>query len=170
MRSIVASVGAGQQVRRKVLIIAAGPEAARSFLSSRKEVKSLAPIRQVDCGGENAGSSPTWSGSRVDQQELPSRLSRRSLCVVWRMILTSGPYCLGPGLRVTSTRACRSKVGRSERRLASRIREEGGVTRRRSPMLVRAPLFISEGVVYQHPSPRGALEPSSYPGPSILGP
>ena len=51
MRSILASVGAGQQVRRKEMIITAGPEAARSFLSSGKG-KSLAPIRQVDHGGE----------------------------------------------------------------------------------------------------------------------
>ena len=90
VRSIFANGGAGQQVRRKEMIITAGPEAARSFLSSGKEGKSLAPIRQVDTGGEIAGLSPTWPGSRP--QKLPSQLSRRSRCVVTRMILTSGPY------------------------------------------------------------------------------
>ena len=62
-RSIVASVRAGQPVRRRKMIITAGPEAARSFLSSGKEGKSLAPIQQVDRGGEIAGPLPTWSGS-----------------------------------------------------------------------------------------------------------
>ena len=46
------------------MIITAGPEAARSFLSSGKEGKSLAPVRQVDRGGEIAGPPPTWPGSR----------------------------------------------------------------------------------------------------------
>ena len=90
VRSIVASVGAGQQVRRKEMIITAGPEVAQSFLSNGKEGKSLAPIRQVDRGGEIAGLPPTWPGSRP--KELPSRLSRRSHCVMWRMILTSGAH------------------------------------------------------------------------------
>ena len=63
-RNIVASVRAAQPVRRKEMIITAGPEAARSFLSSGKEGKSLAPIRQVDRGGEIAGPLPTWPGSR----------------------------------------------------------------------------------------------------------
>ena len=45
------------------MIITAGPEAARSLLSSGKEGKSLAPIRQVDRGGEIAGLPPTWPGS-----------------------------------------------------------------------------------------------------------
>ena len=62
-KSIVASIRAGQPVRRKEMIITAGPEAARSFLSSGKEGKSLAPIRQVDRGGEIAGPLPTWPGS-----------------------------------------------------------------------------------------------------------
>ena len=33
-------------------------------LSSGKEGKSLAPIREVDRGGEIAGPLPTWPGSR----------------------------------------------------------------------------------------------------------
>ena len=64
MRSIVASVRSGQPVRRKEMIITAGPEAAQSFLSSGKEGKSLAPILQVDCGGEIASPLPSWPGSR----------------------------------------------------------------------------------------------------------
>ena len=63
VRSIVASVRAGQQVRRKEMIITAGPEVARSFLRSGKEGKSLAPIRQVDRGGEIAGLPTSWPGS-----------------------------------------------------------------------------------------------------------
>ena len=85
VRSIVARVGAGQQVRRKEMIITAGPEAAQSFLSSRKEGKSLAPIRQVDHGGEIAGPSPTWPGSLVDQPSTGTSLStfsKISLCRV----------------------------------------------------------------------------------------
>ena len=57
VRSIVTSVGAGQLVRRKEMIITAGPKAARSLLSSRKEGKSLAPIGQVDRGGGIASPS-----------------------------------------------------------------------------------------------------------------
>ena len=63
-RSIIAILRAGQPVRRKEMIITAGPEAAQSFLSSGKEVKSLASIRQVDRGGKIAGPLPTWPGSR----------------------------------------------------------------------------------------------------------
>ena len=37
------------------MIITAGLEAARLFLSSEKEGKSLAPIQQVDRGGEIVG-------------------------------------------------------------------------------------------------------------------
>ena len=57
-----------------------------------------------------------------------------------------------------SQRAGRRKEGRRKERLASRIREEGGVKRRRSSVLVPAPLFISEGAFYLRPPPRGVLE------------
>ena len=53
---------------------------------------------------------------------------------------------------MTSPRAGRSKEGRRKNRLASRIREEEGVTRRRSSVLNPAPLFISEGVVLSAPT------------------
>ena len=79
-RSIIAIVRAGQPVRRKEMIITAGPEAARSFLSIGKEVKSLASIRQVDRGGENCRSAPDMA--RISSTELPSGLSRRSHSVV----------------------------------------------------------------------------------------
>ena len=78
---------------------------------------------------------------------------------------------------MSSRRAGRSKEGRSERKLASRIREEGGVNRHRSSLLVPAPLFISEGVVYPHLPPRGALELGQlhfvvvpWRRPTLLGP
>ena len=55
------SVRAGQQVRRKEMT--AGPR-GDMIVPSGKEGKSLAPIREVDRGGEIAGPLPTWPGSR----------------------------------------------------------------------------------------------------------
>ena len=62
---------------------------------------------------------------------LPSGLPRRSSCLVNNIYQT-----------------CSSAERRSKRRLASRIQKGGEVTRRRSPALVPAPLFISEGVCF----------------------
>ena len=54
------SVRAGQQVRRKEMT--AGPR-GDMIVPSGKEGKSLAPIREVDRGGEITGPLPTWPGS-----------------------------------------------------------------------------------------------------------